>query len=187
MQIAISNELLFVFALALILIIVLVALIPAAREKRGAAHEGEPIVETFPDKHVQVTVPWQGYAVNVLRLPYAPPSEMPPIEVAGQPWPRRVLLNVVVARQDDPDALVTQFDPALTLKMAYSDEDLARAKEFKLDYPAVGFWDGCKWVLFTSEKHGLYYEPEPNPTADVAGYATVQLTGWNDPAVAMGP
>lgn len=187
MQITISNELLLVIALALVLIVVLVFLIPAARGRRDTPHAGDPIVEEFPDKHVHITVPWQGYAVKVLRLPYPPLSEMPPIEVAGQPWPRRVLLNVVVAREDDPDALVTQFNPPLTLKAAYSTEDLERAKEFRLDYPVFGFWDGCKWVLFTKEKHGLSYEPSLDPTAEIAGYARVELAAWNDPSIAQGP
>jgi hypothetical protein len=187
MQIAISNELLLVIALALVLTIVLVSLIPAARGKHVTPHEGEPVVVEFPDKHVHVSVPWQGYAVNVLRIPYPPLSDMPPIEVAGQPWPHLGLLNVVVARQDDPDALVTQFDPPFTLRMAYSAEDLSRAREFKLEHPIFGFWDGCKWVLFTGEKHKLSYEDNPNPTPEVAGYAVVQLTAWNDPFIGKGP
>jgi len=187
MQIVISNELLLVIAIALVLIVVLVTLIPAARGKHVEPHEGEPTVVEFPDKHVHVNVPWQGYAVKVLRIPYPPLSELPQIEVAGQPWPYRGLLNIVVARQDDPDALVTQFNLPLTLKMAYSQESLARAKEFKLDYPVFGFWDGCQWVLFTKEKHNLSYESSPNPTADIAGYATVELTAWSDPFIGHGP
>jgi hypothetical protein len=187
MQLAISNELLLIFAVALVLILLLIFLIPAARSKDHEPHEGDPVVEDFADKHVQVTVPWQGYLVKVLRLPYPPLSEMPPIEVAGQPWPHHVLLNVVVARHDNPDALVIQFNPALTLRMAYSMEDLERARGFKLDYPVFGFWDGCKWVLFTKEKHGLSYEPNASPTPEVAGYAVVRLTAWNDPSIAGGP
>jgi len=187
MQIAISNELLLVFAIALVLIILLVFLIPAARGKRDTPHEGQPIVEEFPDKHVEVTVPWQGYAVKVLRLPYPPLSEMSPIEVAGQPWPHSVLLNVVVARHDDQDALVTRFEPRLTLKIPYSAADLERARQFKLDYPIFGFWDGCKWVLITEEKHNLLYPTNPTPTSEIAGYATVELSAWSDPAIAKGP
>jgi hypothetical protein len=96
-------------------------------------------------------------------------------------------LNVVVARHDEPDALVTRYDPALELRIAYSAEDLARAKEFKLDNPVFGFWDGCQWVLFTNKKHDLSYEPSPAPTDEVAGYAIVHLTAWNDPAIGAGP
>ncbi len=187
MQIAISNELLLIIALALVLTAVLVFLIPAARGKHVTPHDGEPTVVEFPDKHVHVNVPWQGYAVNVLRLPYAPLSETPQIEVAGQPWPRQVLLNVVVARLDDPDALVTQFEPRLALKMAYSGEDLGRAKEFKLEHPIFGFWDGCNWILFTEEKHKLAYEDNPNPSDEIAGYASVELAVWKDPAIGKGP
>lgn len=187
MQIAISNELLFIIAVALVLVVVLVALIPAARGRRTAPHEGEPTTGEFPDKHVQVNVPWQGFAVTIVRIPYQPLAELPRIEVAGQPWPSRGLLNVVVTRADDPDVLVTQFEPQLTLKMAYSAEDLSRAQEFKLEHPVFGFWDGCQWVLFTAQKHKLTYEENPNPTREIAGYATVELAAWADPFIGAGP
>jgi hypothetical protein len=127
-----------------VLIVVLVFLIPAARGKHDTPREGEPTDVEFPDKHVHVSVPWQGYAVRVLRIPYPPLSELPQIEVAGQPWPYGGLLNVVVARHDDSDALVTQFNPPLTLRMAYSQESLERAKEF-IGLSVFGFWDGCQW------------------------------------------
>ena len=70
MLVAISNELLLVFVLALILIVLLVYLIPAARGQRGSSHDDEPvttgpITAVYPDKHVEVTVPWQGYGVKV--------------------------------------------------------------------------------------------------------------------------
>ena len=187
MQITISNELLLIIALALALVLVLVFLIPAARHKPDTPHEGEPTVEEFPDKHVHVTVPWQGYAVKILRVPYPPPGELPSIKVADRPWPHQVLLNVVVARQEDHDVLVTHYDPPLTLKMAYSMEALERAKEAGLEYPVFGFWDGCQWVLFTKEKHRLSYDNASDPTAEIAGYAMVELAAWNDPAIAHGP
>ena len=187
MQVAISIELLLVIAVALVLVVILVALIPAARGKHDTPHDGEPIDVEFPDKHVHVSVPWQGYAVNVVRIPFPPLSELPQIEVAGRPWPHLGVLNVVVARHDNPDALVTQFDPRLTLRLAYSAEDLGRAKEAGLNYPVFGFWDGCRWVLFTKEKHRLSYEDNPNPTAEIAGYATVELAAWSDPYIGRGP
>ncbi len=187
MQLVISNELLLILALALVLILVLVFMMPAARGKHDTPHDGEPISAEFPDKHVHITVPWQGYAVNILRVPYPPLSELPQIKVADRPWPRRGLLNVVVARQDEPDTLVTQYNPPLALKMAYSTEDLEHAKEAGLDHPVFGFWDGCQWVLFTAEKHRLSYDPSADPTVEVAGYATVELAAWNDPAIGNGP
>ncbi len=187
MQLVISNELLLIFALALVLVLVLVFLIPAARGKHDTPHDGEPTDADFPDKQVHVTVPWQGYAVKVLRLPYAPLSETPVIEVAGRPWPHAILLNVVVARYDDQDALVTHFNPPFTLRMAYSAEDLERAKQAALEFPVFGFWDGCRWVLFTKEKHNLSYEPNPTPTPEIAGHAMVELAAWIDPSIGHGP
>ena len=182
-----SNELLLVFVFALILIAVLVYLIPAARGRRGNSHAGEPITQEYPDKHVHVTVPWQGYGVKVLRVPSPALDEMPPEREGEWPWPRRVLINVVCARQDDVDALVTHFDPPLVLRMAYSAEDLKSAQAKKLDNPIFGFWDGSRWVRFTAEKHHVTYEPNPHPTEEEAGYASVQLTAWSDPSIANGP
>jgi hypothetical protein len=200
MQVAISNELLVVLVVALVLSLLLVFLIPAAGRKRQVAppHEGEPLVEEFSDKQVQVTAPWQGYAVKVLRIPYPPLSEMPPIKVAEKyDWPHHVWLNVVVAREDKPDALVTQFAPKLKLRIGYSAEDQDRARAAGLEHPIFGFWDGCQWVLFTKEKHDLSYEPptdkpishesNSNPTEQVVGFAVVQLAAWSDPAIAGGP
>ena len=188
MQIAISNELLLVIVLALILVLVLVFLIPAARNKRdNGDHDDGPIVQDYSDQGIKVTLGWQGFQARILRIPYPPPDEMPKIKVADQPWPRVVRLNVAVARQDTPDILVTHFDPKLVVEMTYSAEDLRIAQEYKLDYPVFGFWDGCAWVLFTAEKHGLTYHPAASPTNEVAGYAQVSLSEWSDPAIGHGP
>jgi hypothetical protein len=200
MQVAISNELLVVLALALVLVLLLVFLIPAAGRKRhiDPTNDGEPLVEEYPDKQVQVTVPWQGYTVKVLRIPSPPLSEMPPIKVAEKyDWPHHVWLNVVVAREDNPDALVTQFAPRLKLRIGYSAEDQDRARAAGLEHPIFGFWDGCQWVLFTKEKHDLSYElpadnsnshePNASATEQVVGYAVVQLAAWSDPSIGGGP
>ncbi len=203
MQIVISNELLLVIAFALVLIIILVVLIPAARGKPAPSHEGEPIVVEFSDKHVQATVPWQGYAVKVLRIPYPTLAEMPPIKLAEKhDWPHHVWLNVVVAREDNPDTLVTKFDPKLELRIGYSAEDLARARAAGFEQPVFGFWDGCQWVLFTKEKHSLSYESpsdqstshppvshesNSNSAEQIVGHVVVQLSAWSDPSIAGGP
>ncbi len=48
-----------------------------------------------------------------------------------------------------------------------------------MSQPQFGFWDGCRWILFTEKKHQLRYEPSDR--ADLAGYAVVTLSVWADP------
>jgi hypothetical protein len=181
-----GNELLALMAAALVLTVLAVWLIAAARadHESGTDLKGT-LVETYPDKGVQVTVDWQGYEVKVLRLPQAALEEMQSVDDEFKP--RRLLLNVVVARADDADRLVTRFDPPLQLEIAYSLEDGDIARKRNLDYPQLGFWDGCKWVLFRAEKHGLKYMAAEKPTAEVAGHAHVTLHEWSDPSIGAGP
>lgn len=179
-----SNELLIVGAIALVLIVVLVLLIPAAN-KRGHGDEPAPsgdMHEDYPDKQVKVTVEWQGFPVRVQRLPYAPLEETRSDQDEFQPL--TPLLNIVVARDDDSELLVTRFDPPLRLEFTYSMDVLRRAKEMNLDVPLYGFWDGCKWVKFTLEKHQLSHEL---PTDTTDGHASVQLVNWSDPIIGRVP
>ncbi len=181
-----SNELLLIFVVALTLAAILIAVIPRSdKSSKEKPIMTETTVEEFPDKQVKVSVDSQGFLVRILRLPYAPAAEMRSDQ--DEFHPTTILLNVVVARQDDPDLLVTKFDPPLNLEMAYSLEVLKRAHELDLKYPVYGFWDGCKWVKFTPEKHQLKYIVEPHPTEQVAGHARVALSQWSDPAMGRVP
>jgi hypothetical protein len=181
-----SNELLLILVVALILAAMLIFIIPRS-DKPGEEKTvtTETTVQEYPDKQVKVSIDPQGFPVRVLRLPYAPDEEMRSEQ--DEFHPTTILLNVVVARQDNPDLLVTQFDPPLTLEMTYSPEVLNRARELDLKYPVYGFWDGCKWVRFVPEKHRLDYQEEAHPTEQVAGRAIVQLSKWSDPALGRIP
>ena len=182
----VSNELLLVFAVALILIVVLVFLVPRSDKQRDSGAEPDaPLVEEFSDKQVHVSVGWQGYPVRVLRLPYAALAETRSDNDEFQP--ATPLLNVVVAREDDPDQLVTRFDPPLELVMGYSAKVMQDAREMNLEHPIFGFWDGCKWVRFTAEKHSLEYQKPEHPADDMAEQAIVRLTAWSDPLISRVP
>jgi hypothetical protein len=173
-----------VLVLLLIPVILLVfALIVNPPPKRDDTDPTQPIVKQYEDKNVTVTVKYQGFAVDVLRLPSPPLEEMK--SESDEFAPRRVLLNVVVARRDNPDLLVTKFSTPIEVRAGYTAVDLRHAKEKELDHPQFGFWDGCRWVLFTEKKHQLRYEPADR--ADLAGYAVVTLNQWADPALAVGP
>jgi hypothetical protein len=177
-----------VLVLLLIPVILLVfAVIVNPPKKDHEPDPSQPIVTHYDDKNVTVTVKPQGFGVQVLRLPSPPLEEMRSTQDAlrDEFTPHRVLLNVVVARRDNPDLLVTKFSSPLEIRAGYTAVDLRRAKEQNLSQPQFGFWDGCRWILFTEKKHQLRYEPSDRP--DLAGYAVVTLSAWADPALAFGP
>jgi len=176
-----SNELLVILVVALLLVVILVALIPRSDKRQSS----DPIIEEFPKEQVKVTLPLQRFPVRVLRIPYAPPEEMR--SENDEFNPTTILLNVVIARTDEPDLLLTNFAPPLQLDLAFSKAVLAEANKLGLKYPEYGFWDGCKWVKFTAEKHQLEYPDEPHPTDQVAGHVRVTLSQWSDPAMGRVP
>lgn len=150
----------------------------------------EPLIQSYPDKGVNVTVGWQGFKVQVLRIPSPALAELH--SPADEFKPRRALVNVVVARDDNIDLLVTQYDPPLEIQIAYTAEDLTLAQAAKLDHPQVGFWDGQKWVLFQEKKHDLKYVAvtpamSERTSSEIIGYAVVNLREWADPLIGMGP
>ena len=176
-----------VLVLLLIPVILLVFAVIVNPPKQKEPDPTQPIVKTYEDKNVTVTVKYQGFGVQVLRLPSPPLEEMHSTQDAlrDEFTPHRVLLNVVVARRDNPDLLVTKFTSPIEIRAGYTAVDLRRAKEKNLNQPQFGFWDGCRWILFTEKKHQLRYEPSDH--ADLAGYAVVTLSAWADPALAFGP
>jgi hypothetical protein len=177
-----------VLLLLLIPVILLVfAVIVNPPKKDNEPDPTQPIVIHYDDKNVTVTVKPQGFGVQVLRLPSPPLEEMRSTQDAlrDEFTPHHVLLNVVVARRDNPDLLVTKFSSPLEIRAGYTTVDLRRAKEKNLSQPQFGFWDGCRWILFTEKKHQLRYEPSDR--ADLAGYAVVTLSVWADPTLAYGP
>jgi hypothetical protein len=181
-----SNELVVVGAVALVLIVLLVSLIPRS-DKRPKSEPPllDPLVQDFTDKQIKVTLQPQRFPVKVVRLPYAPPEEMH--SANDEFTPHTILLNVVVTREDDPDLLLTTFDPPLQIELTYSQAVLQQARQMDRQYPQYGFWDGCKWVKFSAEKHQLQYEDDPHPTEQSAGKARVTLTQWNDPVIGRDP
>ncbi len=177
-----------VLVLLLIPVILLVfALIVNPKPKRDEGDPTQPIVKQYDDKNVTVTVRYQGFAVEVLRLPSPPLDEMK--AAPGLPRDefeaRRPLLNVVVAQRDNPDLLVTKYNPAIEIRVGYTEVDQRHATAKNMKYPQLGFWDGCHWILFTEEKHKLRYEPSDRQ--DLAGYIAVSLSQWSDPPMALGP
>jgi len=181
------GRIVLVFLLIPVILLVFAVIVnPPKKDKEP--DPTQPIVTHFDDKNVTVTVKPQGFGVRVLRLPSPPLEEMHSAQDAlrDEFTPHRVLLNVVVARRDNPDLLVTKFSSPIEIRAGYTMIDLRRAKEQQnLAQPLFGFWDGCRWILFTEKKHQLRYEPSDR--ADLAGYAIVTLGEWSDPPIAFGP
>ena len=90
--------------------------------------------------------------------------------------------------------------------MTYQASDWARAKAYLLKIaeqeskvlnpgeptPAqiaaamqLGFWDGCRWVLFTKEKHNFRILPNNQP--ETGGVEIVDISKWGDPPISHGP
>ena len=151
--------------------------------KRTSRRALGPIVRKFKE-NVRFIIEWQGYPVSVVRLPYPPLDEMKSDQDAFTP--RRVLLNPAIVGAKNRELLISEFNPPIELRIAYTFVDLKFAQNQSLEHPQVGFWDGSKWVLFTVEKHDLRWVPARRGTK-IAGYAVVRLSNWSDPAIGMGP
>ena len=109
------------------------------------------------------------------------------------------MINVELVDANDPMTILTDFDPAFELRAKYTPEDMARLEQAKTAYyqgggikggigePVfqLGFWNGCKWVLFTKEKHN--YRIVPNIPPETGGFEVVNISKWGDPAIGHGP
>ena len=156
-----------------------------SRTARPSSRAARRVVHDFKEK-VRFTIEWQGYPVSVVRLPYPPLEEMQSDQDEFKP--HRLLLNPAIVRTGKREHLVSQFNPPLGVRIAYTRADLKRAQQHGLEHPQIGFWDSCKWVLFTAEKHQLRWDPPGRAAAyGVAGYAVVHVSRWSDPAIGLGP
>ncbi len=176
---------LIIFAIVFVLLLIALFLMGRSTGQIGISLPNGPAEIDYADKGVKVNVPWQGFTVQIRRIPSATLNEIR--SNADEFTPAEILLNVIVGRFDQPDSLVIHYNPRLELRMAFSPAALERAKKQNLPYPNFGFWDGCKWVLFTEKKHDLKYELAEKPTPQIAGYATVALSEWSDPTIGRGP
>ena len=97
-------------------------------------------------------------------------------------WPNRLVLNLGFAAGEDPNELVGKFDPAVRVRIWYTEKDQAFANE--LDKPvAMAFWDGKSWIRFeTLYKFRLVEDDRER----FVGYGEIILTKWDDPMIAFG-
>ena len=176
------SNLLTLLALILALLIALVILLAGQLGGPGVPGEGEPVEKRFPDKGVKVTVPWQGRAVDVVRLPLLPLEKM--ASDTDEFKPKRLVMNFEVVDAKDTDSLVTDFKPPFELRVDIPEEYLLGIKH-NYDAIEMGFWDGCRWIKFTREKH--QFQVRPNDPPGTGAVATAMISNWADPAFGYGP
>ena len=140
-------------------------------------------VAEFSDIGAKVTVPYQGRKIRVNKLPLDSPEQLKSDKDDFEPG--RLVFNFEV-RDDSTGELLTEFDPPFELRVAYTAQDHARAKAKQQD-PVLGFWDGSRWIAFTTQKHNFRLEPVDKSKPELGGHGVVTLSKWADPPISWGP
>ncbi len=135
----------------------------------------------FSAEGVSVKVPTQRRKAKVVKLPMGSLEEMRPVPGGFQP--RRLVINVAVVDEDEPETYLTEFDPPIELRVRYTKADLDRATDAGRPL-ALAFWNGSEWVRFTEEKHQFRLEPAAQEQA--GGHGVALISNWGDPPVAWG-
>lgn len=156
------------------------------------------LIADFSEEGVSVKIPPQRSLQKLLAktVPAVPINQLSSKNDEFKPV--RFVIHVELVDANDPDTILTDFDPAFELQVKYTPEDLARLEQAKTDYyqrggkqgdkdePTfqLGFWDGHRWVLFTKKKHN--YRIEPNDPPETGGFEIVDISKWKC-AIAHGP
>jgi hypothetical protein len=142
-------------------------------------HEAE-----FGGGSVKVKVPWQGRAARAEAVAHDTLDKLKSDRDDFKP--ARIVANIQIV-DDEQGGLLTEFDPPFELRVAYTAADFQRAQT-KNQNLTLGFWDGGRWIAFTSAKHGFHLEPAaPNRPLNAGGFGVVTLSKWGDPPLGWGP
>lgn len=101
-------------------------------------------------------------------------------KVGGEFTPFRPVIQLRLEDSDAPGREVTQFDPAITLRVRYTPKDVQDAAGRDL---VLGYWDGAKWIKFKEKHHFKLEEAGPGQSG---GFGVVVLSSWIDPPLAWG-
>jgi hypothetical protein len=128
----------------------------------------------------------------MVKVPIIPPDikpkrleieeGIPMAAVPGVFHPFRLVINLEMVVSQPPKNKVQDFERQVIIRVRYDQHDLDAAKEAKGKL-ALGFWDGTEWHRFTSKHH---FRKVGWRKKDKKGWATVKLTGWDDPTIALG-
>jgi hypothetical protein len=127
---------------------------------------------------VSVSVPTQtrGPRLAVKGRPFASLEGL----AGGEFTPFRPVIHLRLEDADRPGEEVTQYDPAITLRVRYTAKDVRDAGDRD---PVLGFWDGAKWVRF-KEKH--QFRLEADGPGRSGGFGVAVISDWVDPPLAWG-
>ncbi len=137
----------------------------------------------FDEEKVTITVPVQkGKRAKAVKLPLGKLDEMKGKKDGFKPG--RLVINFNLVDEDDPETILTEFDPPFELRIRYSRGDLERAGRANKPLE-LGFWNGSEWVVFTPEKH--QFELQPDSQENAGGYGVALISHWGDPNIGWGP
>lgn len=98
----------------------------------------------------------------------------------GEFVPLRPVIHLRLEDADQPGVEVTHFDPAITIRVRYTQKDVRDAGDKGL---VLGYWDGEQWTTF-KEKH--QFRLEPHEPSGPGGFGVAVVSDWVDPPVAWG-
>lgn len=133
----------------------------------------------FDAGDVRVTVPTQRKKAKVEKL--TKDTSLEQRELAGFK-PIRVVFNFQVVDEDNPQTILTEFDPKFELRVRYTPAD-SRAAQAVNKPLALAYWDGSTWVKFTREKHEFRLEPDAQGSG---GFGVAMIGSWGDPNIVWG-
>jgi hypothetical protein len=137
----------------------------------------------FDEERVTITVPDQKVKkAKAVKLPLGKLDELKGRE--GGFKPGRLVINFALVDEDNPETILTEFDPPFELRVRYTRGDLERAKKAGKSLQ-LGFWNDDEWVVFTPEKHQFQLQPDAKENA--GGYGVAQISHWGDPNIGWGP
>ena len=132
----------------------------------------------YKDKQIEVTIPIQDTEVEVKILPVEMEDKMYKDKKFK---PLRVVTNFEI--RDKKNKPFTKFKKPFEFKLRYTKKDFDQAA--KDGRPLrMAYWKNGQWNIFTAQKHNFELLPDPN--VPFTGVGVVQITDWDDPAIAWG-
>jgi hypothetical protein len=140
-----------------------------------------PIVKSFPTVGVIVYLP--AYATTIeVTLPTPPAiSSMPAVPIGFHPF--RVVANIKFMDTKDPKKTSFVFSEPVEIHVQYTDQDMTIAKAAGREL-SLGYWDGTRWLRYTTTTHQLKIAPATPPAT--GGWGIFKVLKWGDPPHAWG-
>jgi hypothetical protein len=140
--------------------------------------DGNGVAQDRADVSVAVQAQKSGIQVKVQASRLASLAGME----GGEFTPFRPVITLGLVNAQNTSEVLTRFDPAVEVRVRYTQQDLQRAGDRPL---VLGFWDGGKWVKFgKGNKHTFRLEAIGQGQA--GGFAVVEISDWTDPPCAWG-